>query len=230
MLNFRRIRGALVVDLNRVADLDHGRRSEGQLRIGALARQLAVERSELIDRRWPLLRRAVAIAGHTATRSRGTVGGSAAHADRCAELRAALLALDAQFLAGSGRGERTVPAREFFLGPHRTALAADELLSEVEVPGMPEGARTAFLEHAPTRGDFAGAGVAAVVVPREYAVLALLGAGPAPVRALTAERAVTAGAGAGEAAELAVSDIEVDDYRRALLAELVRRALAGMGV
>jgi CO/xanthine dehydrogenase FAD-binding subunit len=229
MLNFRRVRPALIVDLNRVGELDHVRRSEGQLRIGALTRQLAVEHSELIERRWPLLRQAVALAGHEAIRSRGTVGGSAAHADPCAELPAALTALEARFRAISTRGERSVPAGEFFLGPYRTALEADELLTEIEVPATPEGARTAFVEHAPTQGDFAVAGVAAVVVPREHAAIALLGAGPVPVRAVAAEPAVIAGAGPREAAELAVRGVEVDDYRRALLAELVRRALAEVG-
>jgi aerobic carbon-monoxide dehydrogenase medium subunit len=224
MLNFRRVRPALVVDLNRLDELAHLRHSEMELRIGALTRQVAVERSELVEREWPLLRQAVALVGHTAIRTRGTVGGSAAHADPCAELSAALLALDARFELRSERGQRSVPAEEFFLGPGRTVVRANELLTEIVVPALPPGARTAFVEHAPTRGDFAVAGAAAVVVPREQAAIALLGVGPTPVRALAAERAVIGGAEAREAASLAVAGVE-GKYRRALVAELVRRAL-----
>jgi aerobic carbon-monoxide dehydrogenase medium subunit len=229
MLNFRRVRPALVVDLNRLDELAHLRRSEMELRIGALTRQVAVERSELVEHEWPLLRQAVALVGHTAIRTRGTVGGSAAHADPRAELPAALLALNARFELRSERGERSVPAGEFFLGPGRTAVRANELLTEIVVPAPPPGARTAFVEHAPTRGDFAFAGAAAVVVPREHAAIALLGVAPPPVRALAAERAVTGGAEAREAALLAVADVE-GDYRQALLAELVRRALVRCGL
>ena len=132
--------------------------------------------------------------GHTATRSRGTVGGSAAHADPCAELPVALVALDARFRLVSVRGEREVRAGDFFRGSYRTALAVDELLSEIVVPAVPDGARTAFVEQAPTHGDFAVAGVAALTVPDEYAAIALLGAGPAPSRAVAAEQALIAGA------------------------------------
>ncbi len=228
LLNFRRVRPALVVDLGRLAELDHIRCSEGRLRIGAMTRQVAVERSELIEDRWPLLRQAVANVGHAAIRSRGTIGGSAAHADPCAELPAALMALDARFRVQSTRGERWLTAPEFVRGRHRTAIGPDELLIEIEVPAMPPGARTAFLEHAPTQGDFAVAGVAAVVVPREYAAIALLGAGPVPVSSAAAEQAVIAGAEPREAAGAAVAGID-GDYRRALLAELVRRALEGIG-
>jgi CO/xanthine dehydrogenase FAD-binding subunit len=228
MLNFRRARPALLVDLNRLAELAYVRRSETELRIGALTRQVAIERSELVERKWPLLRQAVAMVGHGAIRSRGTIGGSAAHADPCAELSAALVALGARFQLRSEWGERTVPAGEFFLGPGQTALASDELLTEIVVPALPPGARTAFVEHAPTRGDFAVAGVAVVVAPREHAAIALLGAGPAPIRAVAAEQAVVAGAWPGEAAELAADQVE-GEYRRVLLAALVRRALEGSG-
>ena len=162
--------------------------------------------------------------GHTATRSRGTVGGSAAHADPCAELPVALVALDARFRLVSVRGEREVRAGDFFRGSYRTALAVDELLSEIVVPELPDGARTAFVEQAPTHGDFAVAGVAALIVPDEYAAIALLGAGPAPSRAVAAEQALIAGADVGSVAELAARGV-ADRYRRALIAELVRRAL-----
>jgi CO/xanthine dehydrogenase FAD-binding subunit len=224
LLNFRLARPELLVDINGLTELARLERGDGVLRIGALARQAALERSELVAAGWPLLSKAVRFVGHPQLRSRGTVGGSVAHADPAAELPVALAALDARFTAQSSRGRRTLRAGELFLGPLTTALAPDELLVEIEVPLPPEGAGTAFVEHARTHGDFAIAGAAAVVAPGEHAALALLGAGPVPVRAFAAERAVVDGANPREAAALAASAIE-DDHRRALIAELVRRAI-----
>jgi CO/xanthine dehydrogenase FAD-binding subunit len=224
MLNFRLARPALLVDLNAIGDLAYLRPSDGVLRIGALTRQATVERSEPVEHRWPLLVQAVRLVGHAAIRNRGTVGGSAAHADPAAELPAALMALDARFHVMSLRGERILSASEFFLGPLTTALDPDELLTEIEVPAMPSEARTAFVEHARTHGDFAIAGAAVVLVPGEHAAVALLGAGPVPMRAPDAERALVAGAAPLEAARLAAAGIE-HDHRRALVTELVRRAV-----
>jgi CO/xanthine dehydrogenase FAD-binding subunit len=166
----------------------------------------------------------VRMIGHAAIRSRGTVGGSVAHADPSAELPAALAALDARFQLRSPRGSRNLGAHEFFLGPLSTALEADELLTEIVVPPLRARARTAFVEHARTHGDFATAGAAVVLAPGEHAAIALLGAGPTPVRAQAAERALVDGAGAGDAGELAASSIR-DEYRRALMTAIVRRAI-----
>jgi CO/xanthine dehydrogenase FAD-binding subunit len=224
LLNFRLARPQLLVDINGLSELARVERGNGALRIGALTRQSALERSELVAADWPLLSKAVRFVGHPQIRSRGTVGGSVAHADPAAELPVALAALDARFTAQSPRGRRTLGAGELFIGPLTTALEPDELLVEIEVPPPPEGAGSAFVEHAHTHGDFAIAGAAAVVAPAEHAAVALLGAGPAPVRAPAAERALVEGAEAREAAALAASTVE-DDHRRALIAELVRRAI-----
>jgi CO/xanthine dehydrogenase FAD-binding subunit len=215
------------VDVNRVAELSYLRRSGGVLRIGAMTRQATVERSELIARAWPLLRQAVVHVGHPQIRTRGTVGGSAAHADPTAELPVALTALDARFHLRSASGARTLAPSEFFRTHLTTALAEDELLVEIEVPALPEGARTAFAEHARTHGDFALGGAAVVVAP-EHAAIALLGAGPTPLRATDAEAALLAGASAAEAAEVAGAEID-DGWRRALMTALVRRALQEAG-
>ncbi len=217
MLNFRLARPARLVDLERVAGLDHIEADGDALRIGAMTRQAAVERSPVVAERWPLLRQALRLVGHAQIRSRGTVGGSVSHADPKAELPVVLTALDARFHVRSARGARTVAAAEFAVGPLMTTLAPDELLVEIEVPALPAGARTAFVEHARTHGDFAVAGAAAVIAPG-HAAIALLGAGPRPVRAAEIEAAVLGGE--------AVPDVDVPgDYRRALLTELVRRAI-----
>lgn len=224
LLNFRLARPELVVDINGVAELAHLRRSEGSLRIGALCRQSAVERSRIAAARWPLLVDAVRHVAHPQIRNRGTVGGSVCHADPAAELPAALLALDARFIARSRAGSRAIAAADLFRGPLTTTLGADELLVEIEVPELPDGAGTAFVEHARTHGDFATAGVAVVLVPGERAAIALFAEGPVPRRASEAEAALVAGAESSEAGELAAAWIE-DDQRRALFAELVRRAV-----
>jgi CO/xanthine dehydrogenase FAD-binding subunit len=224
LLNFRLARPELLVDINGLSELSRLHRDDGTLRIGALTRQSALERSELVAAEWPLLAQAARFVGHPQIRNRGTVGGSIAHADPAAELPVALAALDARFVAQSPRGRRTLGAGELFLGPLTTALEPDELLVEIEVPPVPEGAGSAFVEHARTAGDFAIAGAAALVSSSGHAAIALLGAAPTPVRVHDAERALVGGAEPREAAALAASSIE-EGHRRALVAELVRRAL-----
>ena len=217
LLNFRLLRPARLIDLNRVRGLD----ALGDGRIGAMTRSRTLERASAV----PLLRQAVRHSGHAQIRNRGTVGGSCAHADPASELPCALLALDARFRVRSARGERVVPASDFFLGTFATALAPDELLVEIEVPRRPERERSAFLEHARVHGDFAIAGVAVLRVPGERLVVSMLGGADRPVRVELPD--------AGEAAATdAVRDLEPlsdlrasADYRRALLEELVRRAI-----
>jgi CO/xanthine dehydrogenase FAD-binding subunit len=225
LLNLRLAQPEVVVDINGITELDYIGADDGLLRIGAMTRQVTLERSELVRRRWPLLHKAVRLVGHPQIRSRGTVGGSVAHADPAAELPVALTALGARFHLHSPGGARVLSASELFLGPLYTAREPDELLVEIEVPEQPEGASTGFAEHARTHGDFATAGAAAVVAPGGHAGVALLGAGPVPARAEAAERALADGAEPHEAAVLAAEDVE-DEYRRALCTELARRAIA----
>jgi CO/xanthine dehydrogenase FAD-binding subunit len=224
LLNLRLARPELVVDINGIAELDYIRADDGRLRIGAMTRQVTLERSELVRRRWPLLHEAVRYVGHPQIRTRGTVGGSVAHADPAAELPVALTALGARFHLRSPGGARVLGASELFLGPLYTAREADELLVEIEVPEQPEGTGTSFVEYARTHGDFATAGAAAVIAPGGHAGIALLGAGPVPTRCEAAERALADGAEPHEAAALAVQDVD-GEHRQALCAELARRAI-----
>jgi len=224
LLNLRLARPELVVDINGIAELDYIRADGETLRIGAMTRQAALERSELVRERWPLLRSAVELVGHAQIRSRGTVGGSVAHADPAAELPVALTVLGARYRLRSARGDRLLGGADLFLGPLYTAREPDELLVEIEVPEQPDGAGSGFAEHARTHGDFATAGAAAVVAPDGPASIVLLGAGPTPVRAEAAESALAGGAEPREAAALAAQDVE-DEHRRALCTELARRAI-----
>jgi len=227
MLNFRLARPARLIDLERVAGLAGLDAGGDALRIGAMTRQGTLERAADVAARWPLLRAALRHVGHAATRARGTIGGSVAHADPRAELPVVLAALDARFHVRSATGARTLSAGELFQGPLTTALEPDELLVEIEVPVPPADARMGFAEHARTHGDFAVAGAAAVLAPGG-AALALLGAAPVPVRAHDAETALAAGASAADAAALAAADV-TEPYQRALLTVLARRAIEEAG-
>lgn len=164
LLNLRLARPDVILDVNRIPDLDAIRvTSDGQLSIGALTRQRRAETSAAVSSGWSLLCQAISQIGHRAIRNRGTVGGSVAHADPAAELPAALTALDATFHVASVGGRRSVPAAEFFRGPLATALDPDEMLLGLTVPPTDARAGQAWLEFSRRRGDFGVIGVAAVL-------------------------------------------------------------------
>ena len=241
LLNFRLARPRRLIDVNGLGELDYLRFENGMLRIGALTRQAALERSSETAQRVPLLTRAVRFVGHPQIRNRGTIGGSVAHADPAAELPAALSALDARYRLRTRSGERVVASEELFLAARTTALAPDELLVEVEVdvPGPATG--SAFVEFSRRYGGAALAGAAVLVTldgsgACERARIGLLAAGPTPVRAREAEvwlrgatidAATAAEAGARAAAGVTPpGDIHgSSDYRRALVETMVTRAL-----
>jgi carbon-monoxide dehydrogenase medium subunit len=230
LLNMRLARPSRLVDVNRVPALDRVE-LDGWVRIGALARQADVLDSPAALA-VPVLAAALRHVGHPAVRSRGTIGGSLAHADPAAELPAVLLALDGQIVARSRTGERTIGADAFFTGPFTTSLRPDELLTGVVLPrgdSRPFG----FAELARRHGDFALAGAIVLLHP---ARLVLFGIGGVPERALEAETALDEGALAVEVAEVATRDLRpVDDvhadgtYRRRVAAVLVRRAVEQAG-
>jgi carbon-monoxide dehydrogenase medium subunit len=199
-LNLRVAQPDVVMDVNGVPGLDGIEERDGGLVLGALVRQRAAERSPLVRERCPLLVEALAHVAHAAVRSRGTLAGSIAHADPTAEIPAVAAALDAELLLRSSAGDRVVPAREFALAPHMTALEQDELLVELRIPST--GGGTAFLEVARRHGHLALAAVAATVELDGDAVrrarLAFAGVGPTAIRADEAEASL-AGAPADEA-------------------------------
>lgn len=242
MLNLRLAQPEVVIDLGRIPELAGISERDGGVAFGAMTRQRAAERSDLVNRRAPLIARALEHVGHVTTRNRGTIGGSIAHADPAGELPAAALALDSQMVARSAaRGERTIAAGDFFRSFLTTALEPDELLVEVRVPGLPERSGVAFVELARRHRDFAMAGAgAAIALDGDGAIaevrLVFIGVGTGPVRATEAEEAL-----AGEpphadvlrqAAERAMTALEPRSdvhasgtYRRRLAGVLARRAL-----
>ncbi|KFZ80118.1 molybdopterin dehydrogenase [Amycolatopsis sp. MJM2582] len=239
LLNLRQARPSLVVDINRLDELSFLRKENGRLEIGALTRHRAVETSAVVRAEVPLLADALGHVGHVAIRNRGTIGGSLAHADPAAELPAVMVALDADFTVRGSSGERTVAARDFFLGPHRTALGRGELLTRISVPSHRGG--WAVEELSRRSRDLALVAIFAIVTMAgeicESARIAVAGAGPTPVRATAAEESLIGGPvtddAIARAADLtaAATDPPGDlhapaDYRREMAAVLTRRALA----
>jgi aerobic carbon-monoxide dehydrogenase medium subunit len=160
LLNLRAASPQVVIDINRVAALSGIAFDARTIRIGALTRHAAIERSPEIENLLPLLTKAIVHVGHPAIRTRGTFGGSCALADPSAELPACSLALDATFVAASGGSERRIKAGDFFRGTYTTSLRPDELITAIEIPVPSPGYRSAFKELARRHGDFAMAGVA----------------------------------------------------------------------
>lgn len=213
LMNFRLAKPGYLVDLRNVAGLSGIRRDGDVLVIGAMTRMAEVERSPEVAVAAPLLTEAVGLVAHAPVRNSGTVGGSLAHADPAAELPAVALALDADLVAAGPGGTRVIPAAEFFTGPYSTALAADEILTEIRLPVWPGG--HAFTEFSRVHANFAVVAVAALVELDgdgdgdgdriRHAALALAGVAPTPVRATAAERAL-AGAPADAATIRAAAD------------------------
>ena len=241
LLNFRLARPAVLVDLNRIETLVRITVEDGALRLGAMARQAAVEADRKVARGWPLLTEAIGHIAHPQIRNRGTVGGSLAHNDPAAELPAVMLALDAEISAQGPQGQRTIPAGEFFAETMETALAPDELLTEIAVPALPEGTGWGFQEVARRQGDFALVAVAVLMRPGgagaggldARVVVTGTGDGPARMSAaelVLAERGTDAdaceavGNAAAEACDAADDPHAPAWYRQKLVAALTRRA------
>jgi carbon-monoxide dehydrogenase medium subunit len=240
LLVMRLAKPELLVDINAIPGLDGIRFEDGVLRLGALARQSAVERDPAVGEHFPLITEAVATIGHVAIRNRGTVGGSIVHADPAAEWPALLLALDGEVDVVGPRGARTVGADAFFVSVMTTALDPDEIVREVRLR-LPQGAvGTSFVELARRHGDFAIVGVAAVLGVQNGLVthcrLALSGVGDTAVRARAAESTLLGGPADDAAFDAAgrAAGAEIDPpgdihgsaaYRRTVASVLVRRAL-----
>ena len=241
LLNFRLVRPQILIDLRLVPELRGIDEVDGGLDLGAMSRQRAIEHDALVTARAPLVVEATHHIGHLPIRTRGTIGGSLAHADPAAEYPVVALAIDAGLVVRGRAGSREIPARDFFLGYLTTALEPDEVLVRVRIPALRPRTGTAFAEVARRPGDFAIAAVAVVVTLDaesrvESASIAVGGAAPAPFRAAGAEATLTgapieptvienAARLAAEAAEPETDLQATAAYRRAICRVLVRRAL-----
>jgi len=186
LLSMRLAAPRQLVDINRVSELAYVRVDENTVRVGALARQADVERDDRAAAVQPLLRQALRLVAHPTIRNRGTVVGSLAHADPAGELTAVLAVLGGAVRLASARGDRTVAAEQFFVGPLSTSAAADELVVEASFPARPPRNGSAFVEVSRRHGDYAICGVAVCVTVDEDGELragkaAFISVGPTPV-------------------------------------------------
>jgi carbon-monoxide dehydrogenase medium subunit len=230
-----------LVDIGRLGELRGVRQlPDGRLAVGALTTY-----RELMDspaKHYGLLKDAVPQIGDVQVRNRGTVGGSIAHADPASDLPACLLALDAEIVARSPRGERVIPATEFFQGAFETALDHDEILTEIRLPGPRDDAGSAYAALEQPASGYAIVGAAVVVVrgesggPLTYSTVAITGVGEVAYRAAAVEKALTGSDGSAQAIAAAAEhatdgitvrgDIHADAaYRSAMAAVYTRRAI-----
>jgi CO/xanthine dehydrogenase FAD-binding subunit len=241
-MNFRLTQPAMLIDINPLTELSGVKNSASdRVRIGALTRYRTLERDPTLAGRLPLIAEALPHIAHPQIRNRGTVGGNLAHADPASEMPAIVLGLGGRLRAQSVRGERWIDASDFFVGALTTALEADEMLMEVELPAAPPRSGSCFMEVSRRRGDFAMMGVACTVhLDAEgrcaQARIALCNAGDGPVFAAQASESLAGGAidaaRIADAAKLVQREIEPGgsihaskEFQRHLAGVLITRTL-----
>jgi carbon-monoxide dehydrogenase medium subunit len=232
---------ALVIDLNRIPDLDHVREDEDTLRIGALARHNELADHEALKSGWPAIAAAAPLIADPLVRNLGTIGGSLAHADPAGDWGSVMLALNAELVARGGDGERTIPIGDFFRGTFTSALEPTEVLTEIRIP-KPEGAAGGtYLKMERKVGDFATVGVAVQLEldgqKIRRAGIGLTAVGPQNLKATAAEDALAGEEPRAnafeEAARLAAdaaqpkSDVRGSaEYKKHVVRVFVKRGLA----
>lgn len=243
MLNMRLSTPAVVVDINRLSELDYVTpRPDGGLAIGALTRQRQLERSPLVREPYPLLAAALPLIGHFQIRNRGTIGGSLVHADPAAELPAVCVALEAEFVVQSASDQRVLAAEDFFVTYLTTAIAPEEMLTEICLPAWPAHWGWDVQEVCRRQGDFALVGAISLLqidanARCQAARLTLFGVDGTPVRPSQAEAALI-GRQVNEevlyeVASLVAADLDPEsdihasaDYRKEVGGVMARRTLA----
>ena len=195
MMKLRLAEPGVLVDIGRLPRLAGVRESDGWINIGALTTHHALESSETLRARAPVVAEAAAQIGDVQVRNRGTIGGSLVHADPGADLPAVMLALDAVLALRGPNVERLVAAGDFFVDMLTTATQPDEILTEVRIPALPAGTGSAYLKYPNPASGYSIAGVAAVVSLGQDGTcqavrIGIGGAGPMPVRASASEAAL----------------------------------------
>ena len=193
LLKLRLGQVAHLVDIGRVPGLEYIKEEEGFLKIGAATRESTLERSELVRSRYPILIDTAAVIADPLVRNRATVGGNLAHGDPANDHPATMLALGASVIARGPKGERTIPIESFFTGLFTTALAPNEILTEIRIPIPPPKSGGAYVKLERKVGDFATAAAAVQISlgPKgevERAGMGLTAAGPKPIKAVQAEQ------------------------------------------
>jgi len=230
-----------LIDIGRIPGLEYIREDGGMLRIGGRTRESALERSELVRTRYPILVDTAKVIADPLVRNMATVGGNLAHGDPGNDHPATMLALGAQVVATGPKGERVIPIEQFFLGLFRTALRPDEVLTEIRIPVPPARSGGAYLKLERKVGDYATAAAAVQVTldgkgAFERVGLALTNVGPTPIKATDAEQflvgkrpdAATLGEAAQRASKAAAPSADRRgsvEYKREMARVLSGRAL-----
>ena len=237
LMKLRLAAPSVVIDVGRITELSYIRDAGDHVAVGALTRHRDLQTSALLAADVPLIPHVAGLVGDPQVRHRGTIGGTIAHGDPASDLPAAILALNATLVVRGPSGERTVAAVDFFHGFLETDLAADEMLTEVQLPKM-DGAGWSYQKFNRRAQDWAIVGVAAVG-RRAGGGVALVNMASVPVRAAAVEGAIAGGATIADAAAVAAEGLDPPGdlnasvaFRRHLATVLVRRALeevAGTG-
>ena len=241
LMKLRLAEPAHLIDINRISGLDYIKESDGFLRIGALAREVDLEKSELVRSKYPLLLDTTLVIADPLVRNRATIGGNLAHGDPANDHPATMLALEAEIVVVGSQGERKIPVTSFFTDLFTTALSSGEILTEIRIPIPPPGSGGSYFKLERKVGDFATAGVAAQLTLGkddvcERAGIGLTNVGLTPVKARRAEEALRGKKIDGEsikrAAQLAAQESEPtadlrgsEEYKRDLVRVLAIRAL-----
>jgi len=241
LMRFRLASPALLIDINCFDELDYVQEDHGWLKIGALTRESTLERSSLIRKKYLLLADTSRMIADPLVRNMATIGGNLAHADPANDHPATMLAYGAELVVRGPDGERQIPAKDFFVGPFESAMAHDEILTEIRIPVSERYSGGAYLKLERKVGDFATAAVAAQISLDEdgtclKAGIGLTNVGMIPIKARNAEEALLGNrlneAVIQHAARLASERAEPNDdprgseeYKRAMVRVLSARAL-----
>jgi carbon-monoxide dehydrogenase medium subunit len=241
MMKLRIARPKYLIDIHRIADLNYIREQAGQIRCGAMTRHVQIEESELIRDKLPMLCEAASAIGDAQVRNRGTLGGGLVEADPSGDYGAVVLALNAQMKCSGPSGDRVIPASDFFTFAYTTALASDEILTEVMFAVPESNCAGVYLKLERVAGDFAIAGAAVQIGLDKNGVcngigIGVTGAGTVPQKAVSVEsllqgKIITPGL-IDEAGRLVQEGAEpIEDtrgpavYKKKALGAILRRAL-----
>ncbi len=242
MMKFRIARPAYLVDINRIAGLDYIKEEDGQVKIGGLTREAELERSPVIRSRFPIIIDTARVIADPQVRNLATVAGNLAHGDPANDHPATMLSLGAQVVATGPKGERVIPIEDFFVTLFTTALAPDEIVTEIRIPLPPPRSGGAYLKLERKVGDFATAAVAAQVTLDaggfcQQVGIGLTNVGATPIKARKAEEFLRGKkpdeANIRQTGQLASEEAQPSsdlrgpaEYKHALVRELTMRALS----
>jgi carbon-monoxide dehydrogenase medium subunit len=242
LMKFRIARPAYLVDINRISGLSYIKEEGGLLKIGGLTREAEVETSLLINSKYPILFDTARVIADPQIRNMATLAGNLAHGDPANDHPATMLALGAQVVATGTKGERVIPIENFFVTLFTTELQHDEIVTEIRIPIPPPRSGGAYLKLERKVGDFATAGVAVQLTVNSAGVcqkigIGLTNVGATPIKAVKAEESLRGKKldepSIGTAAQLAAEESQPssdlrgpEEYKRALVKELTRRAIA----